>query len=161
MALFKTINTTIDKENFTIKIANFDISGSHWHSEKLIASVLAKFEEATYDDHDFNNDLLNLARETAKLNHRITRSTFYSIKDSPNHLILAHIVKMPNFADLKRQPFDREARIDIKKKNRSLSIIDIPEETQELIERKKILLPETWVYETELNNLLDIYAAMG
>jgi hypothetical protein len=160
MALFKTINTTIDKPAYSIKIANFDISSAHWASENLIASTLAEFENATHDFNDFDEEVIKLALRIKKLNHRIIRSTFYTIKDEPNLTILAHIVKIPTF-DIKRGAFEREARIDIKGKNKSLLVIDIPEDIQDLIERKRITMPEAWIYNEGLNNTLDIYSELA
>ena len=160
MATFKTINASIDKNNYSIQIRPFDISTAPWATENLLAKTLAEFENATHDFNDFDDEVIKLALHIKKLNRRIIRSTFYSIKDEPNLTILANVVGMPAF-DMKRGAFEREARIDIKGKNKSLLIIEIPEEIQDLIERKRIAMPETWIYNDGLNNVLDICSELS
>lgn len=145
MAIFQSISSEIDKPDYKIKIANFEVSNDHFGSEHQIYQLMGKIEEYLYSSFNVEDDILLFALELAKTNRRIVDGGFY--RDGKK-LIFLITTKNTNFKNPKIGT--REINIAFKKKALSFSIIEIVEEEAEEVKGGKKKLPSKWKFEEKL-----------
>lgn len=155
MNVFKTLNSTIEKSAYTIKIANIDASAYHWGSEKQIACYLDEVENFLYDKENFDKNMILHAIELVKSNTRIQDLKFYSIPEN-NEMLLLATTNVRKFKET--DPFSRKISIEFKKHKFVFSIIEVLEEEKK---QKDFAIPSNWKLEEKLQrrfSLMNNYA---
>lgn len=152
MNVFKTLNSTIEKSAYTIKIANIDACGNHWGSEKQIASALDDIENYRLDKENFDKNMLLFAIAVKNSNPRITKLQFYTIPEEDKLIFLA-TTDVRKFHDAPL--FSREISISFKREKFSFALIEVLEEEKK---QEGFAIPPNWKPEERMQKRFGIMA---
>lgn len=146
--IFKTINSKVEKPNYTINIQNIDASGDHWGSERDIIEYLTMFENALYEPDTLNDSILTHALTLARVNRRIKNLSFYRIPEENRIVFLA---RTDIFRFKEPEILSREMSISFNKHKFALSIIELLESEEKILNESKTSFPEKWKFDDTMN----------
>jgi hypothetical protein len=149
MSVFKTINLTIEKKAYILKIQNIDLAGDHWGSEKDIVSYLDDVEAFTFDKPNFDRAILKHVLALKKYTPRATAIKFFRIPEE-NKLIVLVYTKVPRFK--KVDILSREMSISFSDSGITFAVVELLEEEEKEMKEKKIALPANWQPDEYLND---------
>jgi hypothetical protein len=151
MHVFRTLNSTIEKPDYTITFKNLDFTSDHWGGEKEIEKSLSQIQYYLNELDDFNKNIILHTLDIFENNYRLVKGAFY--KDENDRLILFVVSDLRKFAD-KAEGF-REIDITFKKHKFSFAIIEaLEKDVKEAEKEKKTLIPATWKLDEVLTKKL-------
>jgi hypothetical protein len=155
LTLFKPLNSTVEKSNYTITIKNQNISNEHWGSEANIVKYLDEIDTFLYDKETSDKRIVKHATELAKYNMRFQEMEFFRVPEE-NKLILFVVVDAKKFED--NDPFTREINISFKRHNKfSFSIVEIYPDDLKAIKEGTKTFPATWQKDEAMSNKLTTF----
>lgn len=149
MAVFRPLNTKIEKSSYDITIQNLHIANDHWGSEKNIMQFLEEIETLSYDRDNFDRSLTKHSVAILQYNLRTTDMIFYR---NGRNIVLLTIADRRSFTD--DEFLSRKLEINLKKQGFVFSIIELLKPEYEDVKNGIKSLPENWVLDEDLNKRL-------
>jgi len=147
--VFKTLNSTIEKNKSKIEIKNWLSSSQHW-SEKLLFEVLDKidFNLQVLSKNNNPSDFLLFCVDILRANPRIQDLKLF--KDENNNFVFLFSSNVRNIGDV--APFERT--ISFTNKFVSFKFVELACKPEEI---DSIKIPENWKLEELLTNKIKKY----
>jgi hypothetical protein len=154
LTLFKPLNSTLEKSNYTLTIKNQNISNDHWGSEKNIISFFDEIDGLLYEKDTFDKKIVRHATDLAKHNMRWQEMQFYRIPEE-NKLVVLAVAEIKKFED--SETFSREININFKRHRFSFSIVEIYPEDWKEIQAGTKKIPENWKLDEAMSKKLTTF----
>jgi hypothetical protein len=149
MAIFKHLNSKIEKSSYDITIQNIDASNDHWGNEKDITQFLGEIEGLSYDKDNFDKNLVKHSLAIINYNPRTEDMIFYK---QGRNIVLLTIADRRSFSDV--EWLSRRLEINLKRQGFSFIVIEVLKKEYEEVAKGTKTLPETWVLDEDLNKRL-------
>jgi len=150
--IFKTVNHKVEKPSYNINIANIDMAGGHWNSEKYICDFFDAIENFLYEPESLDRNLILHSLKLLKDNKRIDDMKFYRLP-AENKLILLVSTDTLKFKEV--PVFEREMSISFKRDKFIFSIVELIGDDCKLLKDKEKSIPISWEFDEKLTGKLN------
>src|SRR5271165_5660723 len=139
MAVFKSLNSKIEKPSYDITIQNIDASNDHWGNEKDIVHFLEEIEAISYDRENMDRSLVKHSLAILQYNIRTDDMMFYR---SGRNIVLLTIADRRSFGEV--EFLSRKLEINLKKQGLIFTVIELLKPEYEDVKNGIKMLPEAW-----------------